>query len=92
MSINSILNNLVINKKGDVYLKIDNKGTTLPYPIFTDQTTNRKYLKVGDEIIYHDFLVASIFVPNPNPDKFFRVEHIDGNIENDEKENLRWVE
>lgn len=69
---------------------MDNKE--IPYPIFTEQTTNRKYLKVGDKIIYHDFLVASIFVPNPNPDKFSKVEHIDGNIENDKKENLRWTE
>ena len=67
------------------------KKKKIPYPIFTEQTTNRKYLKVGDKIIYHDFLVASIFVPNPNPDKFSKVEHIDGNIENDKKENLRWT-
>ena len=89
MSLDFILNNLVIDKKGDIYLKMDNKK--ILYPIFTEQTTNRKYLKVGDKIIYHDFLVASIFVPNPNPDKFSKVEHIDGNIENDKKENLRWT-
>jgi len=36
-------------------------------------------------------LVAKMFVPNPRPDIFLEVDHIDGNIHNNCWLNLRWL-
>ena len=36
-------------------------------------------------------LVATAFVVNPRPDIFKDVDHIDGNIKNNNASNLRWV-
>lgn len=91
MDFSPILNKLSINKNGDIGITLDN-GEHIILPLSVEPITKRKYLQVGDVILYHDFIVANIFIPNPKPDKYTRVEHIDGNMENDNKENLRWIE
>lgn len=37
-------------------------------------------------------LVAQEFVPNPNPTKFDKVHHKDGNPDNNRPENLEWID
>ena len=45
-------------------------------------------MPVQDHYIHR--LVATHFVPNPNKYKY--VEHIDGDLKNNNADNLRWVE
>ena len=91
MNFKSILDKLCIKNNGDIGIALDN-GEYIVLPLSTDPETNRKYLQIGDTIIYHDLVVANMFIPNPNPSKYKRIEHIDGDLGNDDKTNLRWVE
>lgn len=91
MDISSILSKLSINKNGDIGITFDN-GKHVVLPLSVESATKRKYLQVGDVILYHDLIVAHTFIPNPDPNKYTRVEHINGDLGNDNKENLRWVE
>lgn len=53
---------------------------------------NKRYLCVpkNNEKYLHR-IVAKTFVPNPNPEKYTQVDHIDENIYNNVWTNLRWV-
>jgi hypothetical protein len=59
---------------------------------YKDPSTGRNYVIIEGEKLFVDIAVASTFLPNPDPTKYTRVEHIDGNLENDHVMNLRWVE
>jgi len=37
-------------------------------------------------------LVATAFIPNPNPNKFELINHLDGNTSNNNIENLEWTD
>lgn len=56
------------------------------------EADGRQYMIVDNNKLYIDFLVAGTFVPNPCPDRYTEVEHIDGDMSNNAVENLRWVE
>ena len=57
-----------------------------------DALTGRNYVIIEGKKMFTDELVARTFIPNPNPDRYTRVEHIDGDLGNDDVRNLRWVE
>jgi hypothetical protein len=59
---------------------------------YKDPSTWRNYVIIEGEKLFVDIAVASTFLPNPDPTKYTRVEHIDGDLGNDHVMNLRWVE
>ena len=59
---------------------------------FKDPKTGRNYVIIDEEKYFVDVLIASTFIPNPDPSKYKRVEHIDGDLGNDNITNLRWAE
>lgn len=56
------------------------------------EADGRQYIIVNYGKLYIDFLIARTFVPNPYPDIYTEVEHIDGDMSNNALKNLRWVE
>ena len=59
---------------------------------YKDPSTGRNYVIIEEKKFFVDIAVASTFLPNPDPTKYTRVEHIDGDLGNDDVRNLRWVE
>lgn len=57
---------------------------------YKDPSTGRNI--VDGKKLFTDIAVASTFLPNPDPTRYTRVEHIDGDLGNDHVMNLRWVE
>ena len=57
-----------------------------------DPLTGRNYVIIEGKKFFVDLAVASTFLPNPDPSRYTRVEHIDGDMGNDDVRNLRWVE
>jgi hypothetical protein len=57
-----------------------------------DPLTGRNYVIIEGKKFFVDIAVASTFLPNPDPSRYTRVEHIDGDMGNDDVRNLRWVE
>ena len=57
-----------------------------------DPLTGRNYVIIEGKKFFVDIAVASTFLPNPDPSRYTRVEHIDGDLGNDDVRNLRWVE
>ena len=57
-----------------------------------DPLTGRNYVIIEGKKFFADIAVASTFLPNPDPSRYTRVEHIDGDMGNDDVRNLRWVE
>ena len=57
-----------------------------------DPSTGRNYVIIDGKKMFTDELVARTFLPNPDPDRYTRVEHIDGDLGNDNVRNLRWAE
>lgn len=57
-----------------------------------DAMTGRNYVIIEGKKMFTDELVARTFLPNPDPDRYTRVEHIDGDWGNDDVRNLRWAE
>ena len=57
-----------------------------------DALTGRNYVIIEGKKIFVDLAVASTFIPNPGPERYTRVEHIDGDLGNDDVRNLRWAE
>lgn len=51
------------------------------------------YTKIVPKGILSSFsrIIAKAFVPNPNPEEFILVDHVDGNRINDRPKNLRWT-
>ena len=60
------------------------KGTTI-----TKVNRYKKFNMQGKFVAIHR-LVAKLFVPNPNPITFKRVNHIDGDRSNNRADNLEW--
>lgn len=70
-------------------LKVTTKdGSEVP---LIKEADGRQYIIVNYGKLYIDFLVARTFVPNPYPDLYTEVEHIDGDMSNNALENLRWA-
>lgn len=59
---------------------------------WTDPKSGRHFIVIEGEVYYVDEILAKIFLPNIDPDRCKRVMHIDGDMGNDDIENLRWVE
>ena len=57
-----------------------------------DPLTGLNYVIIEGKKFFVDIAVASTFHPNPDPSRYTRVEHIDGDMGNDDVRNLRWVE
>ena len=57
-----------------------------------DASTGRNYVIIEGKKMFTDELIARTFLPNPDPDRYTRVEHIDGDLGNDDVRNLRWAE
>ena len=57
-----------------------------------DPLTGLNYVIIEGKKFFVDIAVASTFLPNPDPSRYTRVEHIDGDMGNDDVRNLRWVE
>lgn len=57
-----------------------------------DPSTGRNYVIIEGKKMFTDELIARTFLPNPDPDRYTRVEHIDGDLGNDDVRNLRWAE
>jgi hypothetical protein len=57
-----------------------------------DPLTGRNYVIIEGKKFFVDIAVASTFLPNPDPSRYTRVEHIDGDMGNDDVRSLRWVE
>ena len=57
-----------------------------------DPLTGRNYVIIEGKKFFVDIAVASTFLPNPDPSRYTRVEHIDGDMGNDDVSNLRWTE
>lgn len=57
-----------------------------------NEADGRQCFIIDNEKVYIDFLIARTFVPNPYPDVYTEVEHIDGDMSNNAAKNLRWVE
>ena len=56
-----------------------------------DPLTGRNYVIIEGKKFFVDIAVASTFLPNPDPSRYTRVEHIDGDLGNDDVRNLRWT-
>ena len=57
-----------------------------------DPLTGLNYVIIEGKKFFVDIAVASTFLPNPDPSRYTRVEHIDGDMGNDDVSNLRWTE
>lgn len=68
----------------DRYKKFLNPGNTNGYEIVNLYRDGKGYGK----LVHH--LVAEAFIPNDDPTKD-TVDHIDGNKQNNEVSNLRWL-
>ena len=80
-------NKYMVNENGEVYSKLSNKVLKKGY--FKDGYV--KYILHTDEgrkTVKGHRLVAQTFIPNPN--NYPQVNHIDGNRENNNVNNLEW--
>lgn len=83
------------------YGRVRIKGTDRYLKSFNSNKHNRKNQYWQRVFLYYDEdhqykvslhrLVALAFIPNPNPEIYIEVNHIDGNPENNEVSNLEWV-
>ena len=55
------------------------------------EKSGRYHMILDGNIIYRDELLAQNFLINPNLSIYTVVEHIDGDLSNDDLNNLRWV-
>lgn len=76
-----VVNNIAVNRLGEFY-QINNKENI--------GSISAGYRVVGRYYIHR--LVALAFVPNPDPDKYKIVNHIDGNKLNNRWDNLEWCD
>lgn len=56
-----------------------------------EEPGGRQYILIDREKAYVGLLVAETFLPNPFPDIYTEVEHIDGDMSNNAASNLRWI-
>lgn len=82
-----------ISNQGNVRKTSSKKGTTKPVKTYLGGGyRSTKYLclpKNSHKYVHR--LVALYFVPNPQPDKFIVVDHLDKNSQNNHWTNLRWT-
>jgi hypothetical protein len=80
-----------VSNTGKVYSYKNNKFLSLK------GGNSRGYIQVGlykegaQKMFCVHKLVAQAFVPNPKPNEFIVVDHLDGNKRNNNANNLEWV-
>ena len=79
-----------INHKGKV---INMKTNKTIYGSLNDNGYRRitLYKNKRPRSFYLHRIVAFLFVPNPKPDQYFEVHHLDNNRDNNKSSNLKWV-
>lgn len=78
--------------EGQIYATPDGHIFSRRYGKILSESIHSKYLAVsinGRQWNVHR-LIATAFVPNPDPEKYTIVDHIDENKEHNYPENLRW--
>ena len=59
-------------------------------PIKTRTNSGYIIITIGKDTLFVHRLVAELFIPNPKPDEYFFVNHLDGNKSNNIFYNLEW--
>lgn len=84
--------NYLISNKGRIWSKFKNREV---FPNITSEGYLRKMgLRADNGKIKHELvhrLVAITFIPNPNPESYDIINHIDSNRQNNCVENLEWT-
>ena len=82
----------------DPRILVSNKGNVISYrrgfgyPLKVGHTRNgyqRVSTDPSPQLVHR--LTAETWIPNPNPNYYTQVNHIDGNKDNNSVENLEWV-
>jgi len=55
------------------------------------EKSGRYYMYLDGLLVYRDEILARTFLVNPDSSRYTAVEHIDGDLSNDNLNNLRWV-
>jgi hypothetical protein len=80
----------ILNCGEAVYISMHDKTKT-PRRTKGSYKNGYLYTRIGDREIGNHVIIATCWVPNPRPNLFDRVDHVDGNESNNSATNLRWV-
>lgn len=89
----TFISNDGLHVERDYFDKDSNQLKTYQPPICEDKYGRRFiYLKKYGEITIAELVISCYCAPKPKDGKVYEIEHIDGDLSNDHRNNLRWVE
>lgn len=89
----TFISNDGLHVERDYYDKESNQLKTYQPTICEDKYGRRYiYLKNYGELKIAELVISCYCAPKPKDGKVYEIEHIDGDLSNDHRNNLRWVE
>lgn len=89
----TFISNDGLHVERDYFDKDSNQIKTYQPTICEDKYGRRFiYLKKYGEIKIAELVISCYCAPKPNDGKVYEIDHIDGDLSNDHRNNLRWVE